>query len=440
MPLEKAKADPTKEFFIRMLTRDISVADCVLDLLDNSVDGARSNMQNNGENRLSGSYVHLRLGSDTFEIEDNCGGIGLDNAKEYAFNFGRRTDAPRISHESIGIYGIGMKRALFKLGKQIDIASSTQEDSFRTTIDVQAWEEKDKWEFDLVPGVPTHPAGTKITVRRLNPEIGEELVDSVFQSQLSRYISRGYAIFMRDGLEITVDSVPIHPEYFRLLVGREFAPVRTSYEDEGVRVEITAGMASPPPQDHSAEIKIPHYRTYGWYVVCNDRVVLSGDKTDRTVWGTDGFNAWHNQYNGFLGVAAFHSIENPAALPWRTTKRDLDLSHPLYRRAIARMKEATKPYLEYTNARKDQEERLAQVEKSAKPVLIEQIELRNEMVVPKVDPPRVKMGNVLYRKPRAELRKAAIALGNRNMTYKAIGKRTFEYYLRHEVEDNVNGS
>ena len=436
MPLEKAKADPAKEFFISMLTRDISVADCILDLLDNAVDGARRSMQNAGENRLSRSYVHLRLASDTFEIEDNCGGIPLADAKEYAFNFGRRTDAPRVSHESIGIYGIGMKRALFKLGRQIDIVSSTNEDSFRTEIDVQKWEATREWKFDLVTGASIQPAGTKITVCQLNPEIGEELVDSVFQSRLCRYISRGYAIFMRDGLQVTLNSARIRPEYFRLLVGKEFAPVRTSYEDDGVQVEITAGMASPPPKDHSPEVKIPHYHMYGWYVVCNDRVVLSGDKTDRTVWGNDRFNAWHNQYNGFLGVAAFHSTDNPAALPWRTTKRDLDLSHPLYRRAISRMKEATKPYLEYTNARKDQEERLAQVERSTQPVLIEQIDLRSEMVLPKVDPPRVRMGNVLYRKPKSELKKAAIALGNRNMTYKDIGSRTFEYYLRHEDEDS----
>ena len=36
----KAVANPTKEFFVRMLTRDITVDDCILDLIDNSVDGA----------------------------------------------------------------------------------------------------------------------------------------------------------------------------------------------------------------------------------------------------------------------------------------------------------------------------------------------------------------------------------------------------------------
>ena len=33
------KAGPTKAFFVRMLTRDIELADAILDLLDNCVDG-----------------------------------------------------------------------------------------------------------------------------------------------------------------------------------------------------------------------------------------------------------------------------------------------------------------------------------------------------------------------------------------------------------------
>jgi hypothetical protein len=37
---KKARANPTKAFFVRMITRDISLEDCILDLIDNSVDGA----------------------------------------------------------------------------------------------------------------------------------------------------------------------------------------------------------------------------------------------------------------------------------------------------------------------------------------------------------------------------------------------------------------
>ena len=32
--------NPTKKFFIEMITRDISIEDAIIDLLDNSIDGA----------------------------------------------------------------------------------------------------------------------------------------------------------------------------------------------------------------------------------------------------------------------------------------------------------------------------------------------------------------------------------------------------------------
>ena len=34
------QGNPTKGFFIEMITRDISIKDAILDLLDNSIDGA----------------------------------------------------------------------------------------------------------------------------------------------------------------------------------------------------------------------------------------------------------------------------------------------------------------------------------------------------------------------------------------------------------------
>lgn len=37
----KAAANPTKAFFVRMITRDISLADCILDLIDNNHDEAK---------------------------------------------------------------------------------------------------------------------------------------------------------------------------------------------------------------------------------------------------------------------------------------------------------------------------------------------------------------------------------------------------------------
>ena len=91
--------------------------------------------------------------------------------------------------------------------------------------------------------------------------------------------------------------------------------------------------------------------------------------------------------------------------------------------------------MEYTNQLKDQEERAAKLEKATRPVAIEQIKMSSAMRVPTLERrlPLVERGNVLYRKPKIDLKAAAAALGNPNMSYKEIGSRTFDYYFVREV-------
>jgi hypothetical protein len=197
-------------------------------------------------------------------------------------------------------------------------------------------------------------------------------------------------------------------------------------------------MAAPPPDDPSAEAqadsKMPT-ELFGWYVVCNDRVVLAGDKTARTVWGVGGFNNWHFQYNGFLGIASFRS-ENAALLPWTTTKRGIDLSNPLYRRAVVRMKQFTKDYIDYTEERKDDLKNAKELESRAASKSIADVAMRDRLIVPRLQPTKVTMATIQYRRPRAEVLKVAEALGNRNMNYKDVGVKTFEYFKKREVEED----
>ena len=73
--------NPTKKFFIEMITRDISIEDAIIDLLDNSIDGAN----NINPNDYSGLEIELSVNSNEFSIRDNCGGFSLETAQKYAF-------------------------------------------------------------------------------------------------------------------------------------------------------------------------------------------------------------------------------------------------------------------------------------------------------------------------------------------------------------------
>lgn len=70
------RGEPTKEFFISMLVRDIGLIPAIVDLVDNSVDGARRVRPTNGDvsdqaRRFDGLYVAIRISPDAFEIADN---------------------------------------------------------------------------------------------------------------------------------------------------------------------------------------------------------------------------------------------------------------------------------------------------------------------------------------------------------------------------------
>ena len=79
---EKVSALPTKALFVEMLTKDVSLPSAIMDLVDNCVDGA---LRIRGRASLEGLEVSLTIGEREFRIEDNCGGIPLNIARNYAF-------------------------------------------------------------------------------------------------------------------------------------------------------------------------------------------------------------------------------------------------------------------------------------------------------------------------------------------------------------------
>ena len=66
----KIDARPTKDFFISMLVKDVDLARSIIDLVDNSVDGAHRLRPDKDFTDLN---VDIRITSEQFEISDNCG-------------------------------------------------------------------------------------------------------------------------------------------------------------------------------------------------------------------------------------------------------------------------------------------------------------------------------------------------------------------------------
>lgn len=434
-----------KEFFIGMLTRDISLIDCVLDLLDNCIDGAnrelaRRHLNPRAENRYRGFRAKIEFSSQGFRISDNCGGIPVVIASKYAFAFGRPDGAPSAKY-SIGRYGIGMKRAVFKMGDQIAIESSTRHESFKTTIAVPAWANDDKnWNFTLMTGAGHNQAGTTITVTKLHSDVSMEFADAQFLADLKYSIARDYMFLIKKGFDVRVNNKQIKPLEVEFLSGNGYRPMRTrktlrGLEGELVHLEVIAGLwkrSDAEDDDPDSNYVVEP----GWYVVCNDRVILPADTTFKTGWEVEKYieKKWHSQYRPFVGFALF-SADEPNWLPLTTTKRGVDVNSAIYRQGLGLMAEATEPVIEYTNNRKISRVNAEATERVAPRVPILDLPHSSKHRFPSFTVTTKKLISVTYQVPETKLKKVKFSLGDIDMKHGAAGLATFDYYYRNVVEE-----
>lgn len=435
-----AHADPTKAFFVKMITRDIALEDCVFDLIDNSVDGAwrllgSIPMSLEDELDLSRFEIRIAISPEEFSIQDNCGGITLEDATEYAFSFGRRED-DEAEDFSIGVYGIGMKRAVFKLGRRTEITSTYADGdvlrSFKVPIFVDDWlaQATGSWDFDIESSENLPEAGVRIMVTELTEDTRSSFSSPAFVSRLRRIIARDYALHLARGLRIFVNGQSVLGWKIELREGKAFKAMRREYEDEApagtVRVEILAGMAFPPPDSSEPESEDRPEDPYGWYVVCNGRIVVAADKSGLTGWGTEGWPKWHPQYYGFIGIVMF-TAEQAVLLPLTTTKRSVDATSGVYRRARSFMREVTKAWISYTNNRKQALEAAKALEADTEPVTLREVTKDQNVDLPKLTPvPTEPTTTISYPMERRRIRALAEALDHVNLSAREVGRQSFE--------------
>lgn len=355
-------AAPTKTFFVEMLTRDIDLRDAILDLLDNCLDGVvrSKGFKRTNKAPYANYWAKITLDGAHFSIADNCGGISRELAEKSAFMLGRPADYKDDSEgPTIGIYGIGMKRAIFKMGREAEVTSQTSGEAFRVSISETWFGEKDNWFLPIVPlQNPIKHSGTTITVRKLVPPIQKQFAETEdFSTSLIEAISETYSLIIERGFGVQVNRSPVHPVPLILhsvdLQGYKngIAPYLFKGNIKGVEVDLKMGFYRPAASEDEVESETTGTHSAhdaGWTVVCNDRVVLYRDKTRLTGWGEAGVPSYHAQFNSIAGVVHFRS-DDAGKLPLTTTKRGIEAGSDVYLIAKEKMREALKKFTSFTN-------------------------------------------------------------------------------------------
>lgn len=364
--LKVIPASPTKSFFVDMLTRDITLEDAILDLLDNCIDGALrvlSRKKRPHKNIYSGFYAEISFNKDYFEIRDNCGGISR-NERDSAFKMGRVKSADD-GLQTIGAFGIGMKRALFKMGRDCLVCTRSKSEGFQVSFD-QKWFADDE-EWNLQPKRNDQDLdhdGTHILVGELCSSTVKAFKEDSFRTKLIKLIESHFSVFISLGFKVSVNekNVDPNPIKFRLQVPQSkksgISPYIFRGEFEGVSVFITVGLRHEIPgiEESIDEQQATRYSSEyaGWTVICNDRIVLYCDKTILTGWGDAGVPAYHSQFRAISGVVEMRSTDG-SKLPVTTTKRGIEADSALYGLVKNRMREGMKMFTSYTNQWKTKE-------------------------------------------------------------------------------------
>ncbi len=449
--MPKAKAYPRKRFFIEMFTRDLTLSDCILDLIDNSIDGLIRTKQINlketllydQDNQIDKDrklpVIKLKLSNKEFNIIDNCGGIEYEHALDEVFNFGHKPDYhTNNSGVQLGVYGVGLKRAIFKIGDYFFIESHAIKNGFRTEVkSLNEWVKEDKtledWTFPIIKlekAKSDTSAGTQLTIKNLHDEAKTSIDDPIFIPQLSNEVAKVYALFLEKYVRIMINGEIIYPIQIPFGESEEIKSAHKKFIINGVDVNLYASLAK---RDERGQWKS---ELAGWYVACNGRIVVVANKDDLTGWGGGALPQFHSKYRGFVGLALFQS-DDPYKLPWTTSKRGLYRESITYQKMRNEMRSISRPVLSFLDNMYpgDLKEELRQRDTAnkIKEVDIRKISQREESNFEyKQEKKKSKRttASIQYTVDKSDIEKVKKYLNDPQISNSDIGRRTFIEFMK----------
>lgn len=348
-----ADTTPTKDAVVGGLTHDATVEESIFDLIDNAIDAARNDLLGKRRRpkfderglpaRYDGYKISLELNRGKLTVTDNCGGIDAGCLERVALRFGERSSHPY----GLGTYGVGLNRAIFRLGKNTVLTTHNGSAAYKLSINSKRYLASDSWEIPVIPmSVPKTPPGTSIGIT-LDADVARLLNTATRVQDLIHKAQWRYACLLEKGLDIEICGRSLRPKSIGFRPDSKFAARVHRYDDGHVHVVIEYGEHRrhrfKGESEWSEKLSRAFTAEYGWNVSCNDRTILIADRSTKTGWPL----TWHPEFYGFVGHV--HFVANaPALLPWDTKKTGLDFDNPILARAIEHMIAYTKEWRRFT--------------------------------------------------------------------------------------------
>ena len=311
--IDTVDAVPSKRLFLSIIA-DYDLNRSICELIDNAIDI----WIKNGKASSIEIKVDLELNQQTIVISDNAGGV---EKSDLHLIVGPGQTSNVSADETIGIFGVGTKRAVVALSQDIKITTRYRRNkTFQVEFDEQ-WINSDEWKLPVYEVDDISESSTIVGLQKLRMKLTEESV-----TQLKEHLQATYARFIRDNnVIIKLGQEELQPlEFENWAFPRNYPPQKytgklDTEEGKTVKVEVLAGLSLESS---------PTSGEYGVYFYCNDRLIARGLKS-HDVGFTKGLAGQPHPSISLTRVIVSLYGESQL-MPWNSSKSSINTNHNIF--------------------------------------------------------------------------------------------------------------
>ncbi len=306
-------AIPSKRLF-KSIIADYGLNHSICELIDNALDI----WIKNGKSSPVEININFEKNQQTISVSDNAGGVKKSEL-HLIVGPGQTSNLP--DGETIGIFGVGTKRAVVALAQDIKITTRYGTNkTYRLEFD-ESWLTNEDWELPLYEIDDITEGTTIVELQKLRFTLTDEAL-----THLKEHLRATYARFLHDNkVIITLGQETLQPLNFENWAYPPDYPPHKHIADlksgDGgtLKVEILAGLTRESS---------PASGEYGVYFYCNDRLIARALKNYDVGFATGLAGLPHPDVSL---VRVIVSLNGDAQLmPWNSSKSGINSNHNMF--------------------------------------------------------------------------------------------------------------
>ncbi|EHQ05844.1 ATP-binding protein [Leptonema illini] len=310
-------ASPSKRIF-KSIIADYDLKQALCELIDNAID----QWVKSGKQKNLSVCIELNLDQQTIQVSDNAGGI---KESELSYIVGPGQTSSTSAKGSIGIFGVGSKRAVVAIAQEIKIASRYEK---KKTFHVELnddWLNEDSWQLPYYEINDIEPKTTTIDLSRLRNPLTLERIEKVIEELQATY---GYFILHKN-FSLIINQTKLKPLIFNnsWSYNPDYKPqvikTKIPVENDIVEVKFEGGLITDGGSAGHGE--------YGVYFYCNERLVSRAEKSYEVGFTSGKAGVPHGASSLSRLIVNFYG--KPSLLPWNSSKSGIDYKHKVYEAA-----------------------------------------------------------------------------------------------------------